>query len=311
MITFSNGDTMPLLGLGTWRASRDETYGAVLEALRQGYRHVDCAYIYGNEDVIGQALSDAFAQGVVKREELFVTSKLWNDAHESAHVEPALRQTLRDLQLSYLDLYLVHWPVALRRGTKFPSAPDEFLSLQQAPLSETWAEIERCQRQGLCRHIGVSNFTQGKLEALLQTATRPPEMNQVELHPYLQQPELVRFCQKSDIHVTAYSPLGAAKAKGGQLAPLLEHPTLLGIAKKHGATAAQVALAWGMARGVVVIPKSAHPARIAENLAARRLALDEADMEAIAAIDCRLRVTVGELWTMAGSPYTADYLWNC
>ncbi|MDR3366494.1 MAG: aldo/keto reductase [Prevotellaceae bacterium] len=308
MIKFSNNDAMPLLGLGTWRATREETYGAVFEALKAGYRHVDCAFIYGNEDIIGQALGDAFAQKIARREELFVTSKLWNDAHEKANVLPALQATLRSLRLDYLDLYLMHWPVALRRGTRFPSKPDEFLSLQQAPLAETWAAMEECRRQGLCRHIGVSNFTQRKLAALLQTATQKPEMNQVELHPYLQQPELVAFCQKNGIHVTAYAPLGAGMADEAGKSSILKNPVMLEIAQKHRCTAAQVALAWGMKRGTVVIPKSVKPHRIAENLAAQSVALDEADMAGIAALNQNLRITTGALWTMEGSPYTA--LWE-
>ncbi|MDR0414851.1 MAG: aldo/keto reductase [Prevotellaceae bacterium] len=310
MIRFSNGDAMPLLGLGTWRTTREETYSSVFEALKIGYRHVDCAFIYGNEDVIGQAFSDAFAQKIVRREELFVTSKLWNDAHEKADVRPALQETLRNLRLDYLDLYLIHWPVALKRGIRFPSQADEFLTPRQAPLAETWAALESCRQEGLCRHIGVSNFTQDKLAALLQTAGQKPEMNQVELHPYLQQPELVEFCRKNGIHVTAYAPLGAGMADGVDRVAVLKNPTLLEVAQKHGCTAAQVALAWGMARQTVVIPKSAKASRLAENFAAQGVTLDESDMERIAALSCNLRITTGALWTVEGSPYTMSYLWG-
>jgi alcohol dehydrogenase (NADP+) len=310
MIKFSNNDAMPLLGLGTWRTTREETYASVFEALKTGYRHVDCAFIYGNEDVIGQAFSDAFAQKVVRREELFVTSKLWNDAHEKSAVRPALEATLRSLHLDYLDLYLIHWPVALKRGTHFPSHPDEFLSPQQAPLAETWAALEDCQRQGLCRHIGVSNFTQSKLTELLQTAKQKPEMNQVELHPYLQQPELVEFCQKNGIHVTAYAPLGAGMADEAGRVAILKNPVMLEIAQKHGCTTAQVALAWGMARGIVVIPKSVKVHRIAENFASQSVELDDSDLKRIASLDRGLRITTGALWTIEGSPYTMDYLWS-
>lgn len=310
MIKFSNNDAMPLLGLGTWRATREETYSAVFEALSIGYRHIDCAFIYGNEDVIGRALSDALAQKVVRREELFVTSKLWNDAHEKASVRPALQATLRSLRLDYLDLYLMHWPVALRRGTLFPSRPDEFLSPAQAPIADAWAAMEECRQQGLCRHIGVSNFTQRKLAELLQTAAQKPEMNQVELHPYLQQPELLAFCRQNGIHVTAYAPLGAGMDDKAGQTPILSNPVMLEIAQKHGCTAAQVALAWGMARGTVVIPKSVKPHRIAENFAAQSVALDESDMANIASLSSNLRITTGNLWTMNGSPYTVEFLWG-
>ncbi|MDR1023336.1 MAG: aldo/keto reductase [Prevotellaceae bacterium] len=310
MIKFSNNDAMPLLGLGTWRATREETYNSVFEALKIGYRHVDCAFIYGNEDIIGQAFSDAFAQKIVRREELFVTSKLWNDAHEKDSVRPALQATLRSLHLDYLDLYLIHWPVALKRGTLFPSQPDEFLTPQQAPLAETWAALEDCRREGLCRHIGVSNFTCEKLAALLQTATQKPEMNQVELHPYLQQPELVEFCQKNGIHVTAYAPLGAGMADEGDRVAILKNPALTEIAQKHSCTAAQAVLAWGMTRKTVVIPKSVKAHRMAENFAAQSVTLNDDDMARIATLNRNLRLTTGALWTMDGSPYTADYLWN-
>ncbi|MDR0710745.1 MAG: aldo/keto reductase [Prevotellaceae bacterium] len=310
MIKFSNNDAMPLLGLGTWRTTREETYNSVFEALKIGYRHVDCAFIYGNEDVIGQAFADAFAQKIVRREELFVTSKLWNDAHEKANVRPALQATLHSLHLDYLDLYLMHWPVALRRGTLFPSRPDEFLSLKQAPLDETWAAMEECQQQGMCRHIGVSNFTQGKLAALLQTAKQKPEMNQVELHPYLQQPELAEFCQKNGIHLTAYAPLGAGMSDEAGKTSILKNPVMLEIAQKHRSTAAQVTLAWGMARNTVVIPKSARAHRLAENFASQSVALDKSDLASIASLNQNLRITTGAIWTMEGSPYTMNDLWG-
>jgi alcohol dehydrogenase (NADP+) len=310
MIKFANNDAMPLLGLGTWRTTREETYSSVFEALKIGYRHVDCAFIYGNEDVIGQAFADAFAQKIVRRDELFVTSKLWNDAHEKSNVRLALETTLRNLRLDYLDLYLIHWPVALRRGTLFPSRPDEFLSLRQAPLAETWAALEECQQQGVCRHIGVSNFAQSKLTALLQTARQKPEMNQVELHPYLQQPELVEFCQKNGIHLTAYAPLGAGMSDEVAKPSILKNPVIGEIARKHSCTAAQVVLAWGMARNTVVIPKSVKAHRIAENFAAQNVTLDKNDLASIAALNRNLRITTGSLWTIEGSPYTVDDLWS-
>jgi len=309
-IQFSNSSTMPLFGLGTWRSTRDETYSAVYDAVKMGYRHIDCAYIYGNEDVVGQALADLFAQQVVSREELFITSKLWNDSHESHHVQSSLERGLRDLRLNYLDLYLVHWPVALRYGTQFPSQPSELLSPQQAPLPTTWAALEGCQKQGLCRHIGVSNFTESKLRELMTTAVQKPEMNQIELHPYLQQQGLVDFCRANGIHVTAYSPLGANKTGSLGDVPLLDNAILGEVAAKHSATPAQVALAWCRERGVVAIPKSVRVERLAENLASLSLQLDAEDMQRIATLDCNLRVTRGELWTMQGSPYTQEWLWG-
>ncbi len=209
-LTFANNDQMPILGLGTWKAAPGEVGAAVEEAIKIGYRHIDCAAIYGNEAEIGDALQASFAAGVVRREDLWITSKLWNNAHTQPQVTEALRGTLDDLQLEYLDLYLVHWPVAFRPGVVFAGKPDEFLSLTDVPLSETWAGMEECIQERLTRHIGVSNFRAAHIETICQSAELAPEMNQVELHPYLQQPELVEYCRNKNIHLTAYSPLGSA-----------------------------------------------------------------------------------------------------
>jgi len=146
---------MPALGLGTWKSDPGEVYKAVREAIKMGYRHIDCAMIYQNEAEIGQAFSDAFKDGDVKREELWITSKLWNNAHIKDDVQPALENTLKDLQLDYLDLYLIHWPVALKPGVGFPSSEDDFLSLKEVPTAVTWSGMEECKKVGLAKHIGV------------------------------------------------------------------------------------------------------------------------------------------------------------
>src|SRR5690554_4072641 len=163
-LIFKNGDQMPILGLGTWKSAPNEAYEAVLEALRAGYRHLDCAHIYKNEKEIGEAFAKAFKEGWVKREELWITSKLWNDRHEEEHVIPALKQTLQDLQVDYLDLYLIHWPVAVKKGVDFASKREDFLAPNEAPLSKTWKAMEIGVDLGLARHIGVSNFNISKLK---------------------------------------------------------------------------------------------------------------------------------------------------
>ncbi len=311
MIKFSNGDSMPLFGLGTWRSTREETYSSVYEAIKCGYRHIDCAAIYGNEDIVGEAVADAIKGGLVRRHELFITSKLWNDSHEKQHVQAALEKTLKDLQLHYLDLYLIHWPVAIKHGTQFPKEASQFLSLEQAPIAETWAALELCQRKGLCKHIGVSNFNQRMLTELMKTAVQAPEMNQVELHPYLQQSALVAFCQNHKINVTAYAPLGAGKIGEQNAAiPILENPTIGIIAQKHGCSPAQVILAWGMARNTVVIPKSVRAHRLKENFDAQSVHLDSDDMLQMATLDADVRITTGAVWTIEGSGYTQEYLWK-
>src|SRR5690554_312917 len=235
-LLFKNKDQMPIIGLGTWKSKQKEAYEAVLEAIKAGYRHIDCAPIYKNEKEIGEALAKAFEAGWVKREELWITSKLWNDCHEEEHVIPALKQTLEDLQLDYLDLYLVHWPVAVKKGVDYASKREDFLTPDEAPLSSTWSAMEESVDMGLTRHIGVSNFNISKLKEILETARIRPEMNQVELHPFLQQNKLVDFCKENDIHLTAYAPLGSAYRvadKEVDFPILLESGTIRNIAAKH------------------------------------------------------------------------------
>lgn len=313
-LSFDNGDTLPALGLGTWKSEPDEVYEAVKEAIRVGYRHIDCAAIYGNEDEVGHALSEAFAEGMVGREEIWITSKLWNDSHAPEHVRPALESTLSDLGLDYLDLYLIHWPIAFRKGVSFPMSGDDFRTLEERPLEDTWEAMEALKEDGLARHIGVSNFSRENLGSLIESATQTPEMNQVELHPYLQQRELVEFCRARDVHVTAYSPLGSMdrpeQLKGDDEPILLEDPVVGDIADRHDATPAQVLIAWSLHRGTAVIPKSVNPGRIRENFEAAELELTDDDMAEIAALDRDARYIGGEFFTRSGSPYSLTDLWG-
>ncbi|MCA9690643.1 MAG: aldo/keto reductase [Myxococcales bacterium] len=313
-ISFDRGDAMPLLGLGTWKSAPGEVGAAVRAALRLGYRHIDCAAIYGNEAEVGAALRESIAAGEVTREELWITSKLWNNAHAEGAVIPALTRTLRDLGLAYVDLYLIHWPVAMSPARMFPESGADLVSLDDMPLSATWRGMEAARAAGLARHVGVSNFSVTKLRGLLEEATARPEVNQIELHPYLQQEATLAFCRAHGIHVTAYSPLGSRDRPAGMRQRrepvLLEDPTVASIAARHQATPAQVLIAWALHRGTSVIPKSVHPGRMAENLAAERLALDAADMRAIAALDRRRRYLDGTYWSNFGGPYTLTNLWD-
>lgn len=313
-VQFANGDQMPIFGLGTWKSAPGEVYSAVKEAVNQGYRHIDCAPIYGNEAEVGKAIKEVLDEGKISRKDLWVTSKLWNNSHSPEDVQPALEKTLADLQLDYLDLYLIHWPVIIRKGLEFHQSGNDLISLEEIPLSVTWEAMEQCRTKGLCNHLGVSNFSVKKLKELSVSSKQPPEMNQIELHPYLQQPAMLKFCKENNIHLTAYSPLGSAdrpaRLKEEDEPILLEDSAINEVAKRHGATAAQVCISWAIHRNTVVIPKSIKPSRIRENFEAVKLELSGDDMAQIEKINRDRRYVAGSFWTMEGSPYTLANLWD-
>ncbi|MBI3573452.1 aldo/keto reductase [Candidatus Kaiserbacteria bacterium] len=289
-LVLNTGATMPSVGLGTWKSAPEEAGEAVAYALSEaGYTHVDCAAAYNNEAEIGRAFERVFKKGDVKREEIFVTSKLWNTAHKAEDVRPACEKTLRDLTLEYLDLYLMHWGMA-NSDSHWAIDGNGVLKLQRIPLRETWEAMQELIGAGLVRAIGVANFSVPMLIDLTSYATIMPAVLQVELHPYLQQSRLVEFCQYRGITVTAYSPLGSPGNYGDRGLPkLTEDPIITNIAKSHGKTSAQVLLRWGIERNTIVIPKSTHPERIRENADVFDFVLSEKDMQEIATLDRHLR----------------------
>jgi 2,5-diketo-D-gluconate reductase A len=260
-VTLNNGVRMPQLGFGVFQVGNDEARAAVATALECGYRSIDTAALYGNEHGVGVAVS---ASGI-PREELFVTTKLWNADQGAGRVLPAFERSIDKLGLDYVDLYLIHWPVPSR---------DRFV--------ETWEAFQGLYAEGRMRAIGVSNFTPPQLTRLLEETAVVPAVNQVELHPGFQQPELRAFHRAHGIATEAWSPLGQGAA--------LTHPVITRLAERHEKTPAQVVLRWHLDLGNVVIPKSVTPGRIRENFSVFDFALTAEDARQIAGLESGHRI---------------------
>ena len=303
-VKLNTGANIPAIGLGTWKSNNGEVYHAIRWALKLGYNHFDCADIYGNQEEIGQAFSDAFKEDNLKREDIFVTSKLWNNAHNPQDVLPALKQTLNELKLDYLDLWLIHWPVAQKKGTLVPTNDDDMISLQELPLSLTYKEMEKAQKDGLVKAIGVSNFGKNNLQHIIDECEIIPAVNQIELHPYLQQKELIEFCKKNMITITAYSPLGSGKHLNEP--NVLEDKIIKEIAQKLNITPAQVILSWHINQEIAVIPKSVHESRLRENIAALNILLDNDDIKKISSLNKNHRYIDGKAF--AYKDYIAEQI---
>lgn len=313
------GDTghMPQIGLGTWQGEPGEVDAAVEYALTIGYRHIDCAAYYLNEQDVGKGIHTALSNQVLSRDELWVTSKLWNSFHRPEDVIPALKGSLHALRLDYLDLYLMHWPIAFARhvGLSMPDSNqgDDYLILEKAPLLDTWCAMEEAKHIGLVRYIGVSNFSQKKLDHLISQNVSVPAVNQIERHPYLAQQSLVDYCHQHHVAVTAYAPLGSP-AGPSQFdkthTALLQHQTISDLAQCHQATPAQVLLAWQIQNNVAVIPKSTNKKRLKENLNAGEVRLTTHDIERINTLDQHHRYFTGDFFGGECSPYSRETIFN-
>lgn len=313
-ITLASGDAIPAIGLGTWKIPPREACDVVQTAIETGYRHIDCARIYENEASIGRGFEFCLRRGVIGRESLWVTSKLWNDSHRRQDVRPALEQSLLDLRLDWLDLYLIHWPVAHRRGVLHAEQASDYESLESVPLAETWEAMRECQKAGLCRNIGVSNFSRTAIEELISGTGIVPSVNQVEMHPYLQQNALLEYCHGQGIAVTAYSPLGSRDRpddmKSANEPSLLRDPIIERHSRALGITPAALLIAWGVQRRTIVIPKSTDPHRLRENLAAADIKIPDNVMQELAGLDRNHRFVDGKFWEIEGGPYSADSIWG-
>ncbi|ORX64150.1 aldehyde reductase [Basidiobolus meristosporus CBS 931.73] len=298
----TTNQAMPLVGLGTWKIPKDKTAEVVEKSIRKGYRLLDCACDYGNEVEVGEGIKAAIGSGVVKREDIFVTSKLWNTFHAREHVRPAFERTLKDLGLEYLDLYLIHFPISLKYvdfNTRYPPEwlynpeTDKLPTYVDVSIRETWEAMEELVDAGLVKNIGVANFNCSLLMDLLKYARIKPAVNQVEIHPYLAQDVLVEFCHRKEIAITAYSSFGSISYlslfDGAKDIPsLLEHEIITKIAKKHSKTPAQVLLRWANERQLAVIPKSVSDERLEQNIDLD-FKLSEEDMNEIKKLDKGIR----------------------
>ncbi|MEM7764882.1 MAG: aldo/keto reductase [Pseudomonadota bacterium] len=300
MTTIKVGQSdMPSVGLGIWKIDKPDTANAISTALEIGYRHIDSASDYGNEREAGEGIRHAMQQGTVSRDDLWVTSKLWNTYHRKEHVRAACERTLTDLGLDYLDLYLIHFPIALQfvafderypaEWFRDPESANPSMQLDNVPLHETWEAMESLVDAGLVREIGVCNYNSALIHDLMAYARIKPAMLQVEAHPFLTQDNLLRTASDYDVAVTAFSPLGALSYVSLDMATaedtVLTAAPVVAAAERLQRTPAQIVLRWGIQRGTAIIPKTTRRERLIENIALFDFALTDDDMQAISALN--------------------------
>jgi len=293
------GQTMPAVGLGLWKLETNEVAEAVYNAIKNGYRHLDSAADYGNEQQVGEGIARALKDGLCSREDLWITSKLWNTFHRKEYVQQACEKSLSDLGLDYFDLYLIHFPIALQYVDINDRYPPEWIfnpqddnptmELDSVPLSETWAAMESLVENQLARQIGVCNYSAVLLHDLMSYARIKPAMLQIESHPYLTQDALIRTARSYNIAVTAFSPLGALSYVSLDMASkgdsVLTETVVIKAAERASVTPAQVVLRWGLQRGTAVIPKTSKSERLVENLSLSGFNLTDEEMDAISGLN--------------------------
>ncbi|XP_003386238.2 PREDICTED: alcohol dehydrogenase [NADP(+)]-like [Amphimedon queenslandica] len=290
-VSLFDGQQIPLVGLGTWKSKPGQVESAVSVALDAGYKLIDGAHVYGNEQEVGNALKEKIGAGL-NRKDLFIVSKLWNTKHRESDVRPALLNTLKDLQLDYIDLYLIHWPISFVPGdNKFPKNPDGSMQYDSVPPLETWRAMEKLVDEGLVRYIGLSNFNSQQVDEIMSNCRIQPAVLQCEAHPYLNQQRLLDHISKYKIVFQAYSPLGSPDrpwARSGEPV-LLDNPTVAEIGKRYNKSVAQVLIRFQVERGVVVIPKSVTPERIRSNFDVFDFKLTQEEMQTLLGLETNWR----------------------
>ena len=318
-VTLQDGTSVPAVGIGTFASDNytaDVVSAAVEGAIRSGYRFIDCASVYGNEDEIGRVFAKLFGEGVVTRDEMFITSKVWNDMHGKGDVLLSCAQTLKDLQLDYLDIYFMHWPFPnyhapgcdgdSRNPDSKPFSVDRFMA--------TWRQLERLVDMGLTKRIGMSNMTIPKLDLVLPLCRIKPAMIEMELHPCFQQQELFDYCMQRGIQVIGFCPLGSPKRPERDRTPEdvadMEMPEVVAIAQAHGIHPAAVCLKWAVQRGEIVIPFSVKEKNYAGNLSCVTAdPLSDSEMKTMSTLDRNCRLVKGQVFLWPGATHWED-LWD-
>nr|CDS26970.2 aldo keto reductase family 1 member B4 [Hymenolepis microstoma] len=267
LIELNSGHKIPQLAFGTFEAPKVDVLRAVKSAFAAGYRHIDCAMVYGNEKEVGQAIAESMKEYNLKREDIFVTSKLWCDRHDPKDVKRSCEESLKDLGLEYLDLYLIHWPVSFRfaDGIGFDLDDPKTVIYEEHKLEDTWREMEKLVPAGLAKSVGVSNFNKRQLERIIKHGTIVPAVNQIEVNLHWLNTKMIDFCHSKGIQVEAYAPFGSPGVMKGKAKSLFQLEAVVEIANKHKVTPAQVLIRHALQRNIVVIAKSVTPERIHKN----------------------------------------------